>query len=76
MENSLLLERFCSRLVAMERRSPLTAQTYGLEIRRFLEYLEAEQVAVAAVDSFRLSAYLEKRRETEGIDSRSAAKAI
>ena len=60
----------------MERRSPLTAETYRFEIRRFLEYLEAEKIAVAAVTSQDLTAYLEKRREADHIDSRSAAKAI
>jgi integrase/recombinase XerD len=76
MENPLLLEKFRLRLVAMERRSPLTAETYRLEIRRFLEYLETENNALAAVDPSGLAAYLEKRRETDHIDSRSAAKAV
>jgi integrase/recombinase XerD len=76
MENPSLLEKFCSRLVAMERRSPLTAETYRLEIRRFLEYLDTEKIAVSAVDSLQLTAYLEKRREADHIDSRSTAKAV
>ena len=76
MEDRSLLEKFCSRLVAMERRSPLTAVTYRLEIRRFLEYLETEHISIAAVDSALLTGYLEKRRETDHIDSRSTAKAV
>jgi integrase/recombinase XerD len=75
-ENSGLLARFYSRLIALERRSPLTAETYRLEIRRFLEYLGAEQKTVAAVASGDLSGYLEKRRDVDRIDSRSAAKAV
>ena len=76
MENPELLERFYSRLLAIERRSPLTAETYRLEIRRFLEYLEGEKISAASVDSNGLSAYLEKRGDEDGIDSRSAAKAV
>jgi integrase/recombinase XerD len=60
----------------MERRSPLTAATYRLEIRRFLEYLAARRIEVAAVSSAEVTAYLEKRRETDHIDSRSTAKAL
>jgi integrase/recombinase XerD len=58
-----LLERFYSRLIAMERRSLMTAQTYRFEIRRFLEWIETEGLEVAAVDSLGLSRYLEERRE-------------
>jgi integrase/recombinase XerD len=76
MENQALLEKFCSRLVAVERRSPLTAETYRLEIRRFLEYLETERTSPGAVDSSLLAAYLAKRRETDHIASRSTAKAV
>ncbi|GHV77257.1 tyrosine recombinase XerD [Spirochaetia bacterium] len=71
-----LLERFYSRLIAMERRSPMTAQTYRFEIRRFLEWLPAEGLMVETVDSLGISRYLEERREKDHIDSRSAAKAI
>jgi integrase/recombinase XerD len=76
MGNHLLLDRFRSRLVAMERRSPLTAETYRLEIRRFLEYLEREKIDLAAVNASQLTGYLEKRRDTDHIDSRSTAKAV
>lgn len=71
-----MLERFYSRLIAMERRSPMTAQTYRFEIRRFLEFLDAEGLSVETVDSLGISRYLEDRREKDHIDSRSAAKAI
>lgn len=76
LEHQALLERYCSRLIAMERRSPLTAATYKLEIRHFLEYLSAENIPVAAVSSGDIAAYLKMRRDTDCIDSRSTAKAI
>jgi integrase/recombinase XerD len=60
----------------MERRSPLTAQTYRFEIRRFLEWIEAEGLPVETVGSLDISRYLQDRREKDSIDSRSAAKAI
>jgi integrase/recombinase XerD len=76
LSNPKLLERFYSRLIAMERRSPMTAQTYRFEIRRFLEFLDAEGLSVETVDSLGVSRYLEDRREKDTINSRSAAKAI
>jgi integrase/recombinase XerD len=76
VNNSSLPAQYHSRLIALERRSPLTAETYGLEIRRFLEWLAAEGLEVAAVDAEGISRYLELRRNADGIDSRSAAKAI
>jgi integrase/recombinase XerD len=71
-----LLERFYSRLIAMERHSPMTAQTYRFEIRRFLEWLGSAGLGVETVDSLEISRYLDERRTRDGIDSRSTAKAI
>jgi integrase/recombinase XerD len=76
LEETRLLERYRSRLLAIERRSPLTAETYRLEIRRFLEYAEGKKLEVTTINSASLAAYLEERGEKDGIDSRSAAKAI
>ncbi|MDR2404108.1 MAG: tyrosine recombinase [Spirochaetaceae bacterium] len=76
MDGQALLKRYRSRLLLMERRSPLTAETYGLEIRHFLDWLVKEGLEVAGVDSSALAQYLDLRRERDGIDSRSAAKAI
>ena len=105
MEKSSLLERYYSRLIALERKSPLTAETYRFEIRMFLDWLDAEGLSLitgktaAAVspngkpegisdghtvgisdrhtvgisDVIR---YLVHRRNTDGLDSRSVAKAI
>jgi integrase/recombinase XerD len=71
-----LLERFYSRLIAMERLSVMTAQTYRFEIRRFLEWLDSERLALETVDSLEISRYLGERREKNIRNSRSAAKAI
>jgi integrase/recombinase XerD len=76
VEKQTLLERFCCSLVAVERRSPLTAETYGIEIRRFLEWLESQNTGIETVNAAFLSAYLEKRISADGIDPRSSAKAI
>jgi integrase/recombinase XerD len=71
-----LLEDYHSRLITLEGRAPLTAGTYRLEIRRFLEWLGGEGIPVEAAGLDALSRYLEARREGDHIDSRSAAKAI
>jgi integrase/recombinase XerD len=71
-----LLGHYNSRLLALERRSLLTAQTYCFEAKRFLEWLESSGQQVETVDSLSISRYLEERRSRDGIDSRSTAKAI
>ncbi|GHU01718.1 tyrosine recombinase XerD [Spirochaetia bacterium] len=76
MSKQPLLEQYHSRLIALEGRARLTAETYGLEIRRFLEWLAAENLAVETAAMPELSRYLDMRRTTGHIDSRSAAKAI
>jgi integrase/recombinase XerD len=76
VKNQLLLDRFYSRLLALERRSRLTAETYKFEIRRFLEYLEAGNLELSGVSPELLSRYLEFRRREDGINSPSVAKAL
>ncbi|MDR1637887.1 MAG: tyrosine-type recombinase/integrase, partial [Treponema sp.] len=76
MDNSNLLRQYYSRLIALERRSRLTAETYALEIRNFLGWLEREGLDPAAADPPSLVRYLEYRRNLEGIDPRSTAKAV
>jgi integrase/recombinase XerD len=71
-----LLERFYSRLIAMERLSLTTAQTYYFEARRFLEWLSAAGFEVETVDSLELSRYLGEGRGKNTKNSRSTAKAI
>jgi len=76
LEKTELLSRFCSRLVAVEKRAVLTRECYRLEIKRFLDFLETENIPLEKADTGVLSAYLAARRNTDKIDSRSAAKAI
>jgi len=76
VNNQSLLERYHSRLIALERRAPLTAETYRFEIRRFLEWLEGEKLSPGAAGVSDVTRYLAHRRDVDGIDSRSVAKAI
>jgi integrase/recombinase XerD len=85
VDRQALLDRYHSRLIALERRAPLTAETYCAEIRRFLLWLEKEKLSAGRggdehaerqADVSDLSRYLEYRRNVDGIDSRSAAKAV
>lgn len=76
MDKNALLSRFCSRLIAIEKRSALTKECYRLEISRFLDFLEEGNIPLAKSDAGALSAYLQERRERDKIDSRSTAKAI
>jgi len=76
LEKSELLKKFCSRLVAIERRSVLTKECYRFEIKKFLDFIEEKKTALGDVDPAFLSAYLAARKSADKIDSRSAAKAI
>jgi integrase/recombinase XerD len=62
--------------MVMERRAARTAETYRIEIRRFLAWLSREGLDAGTVDTAALSRYMEFRRNRDGIDSRSAAKAV
>jgi len=76
LEKAVLLKRFCSRLVAIERRSSLTKECYRFEIKRFLEFLEDRKIPLADVDASRLTEYLAMRSKVNEIEPRSTAKAI
>ncbi|MDR0313293.1 MAG: tyrosine-type recombinase/integrase [Treponema sp.] len=81
MDKQALLKHYYSHLIALERRAPLTAETYRLEIRRFLDWLSNNKVKMAGSTSNSLefsdvSSYLDYRRSVDGIDNRSAAKAV
>nr|AGS54386.1 tyrosine recombinase XerD [uncultured bacterium contig00015] len=76
MDKNELLTRFCSRLVAIERRSRLTTECYRLEIRHFLDFLESQEKPLCDVDAPFLSSYLAMRRNIDNIDPRTTAKAI
>lgn len=76
VNHQAFLEQYYSRLITLERRAPLTAETYRFEIRRFLAWLEQESYTLETADTQALFRYLEKRRTLDGIGSRSASKAI
>jgi integrase/recombinase XerD len=76
MEDQRILERYRSRLVALERRAPLTAEAYIFEIRRFSAWLEGAQKRLMDTDPDDLTNYLEHRRDHDGLDGRSIAKAV
>ena len=76
MNKTELLNRYFSRLIAIERRALLTAQTYRLEMHKFLDYIDSKKLDAAQLSPSELSAYLETRRKTDHIDSRSIAKAV
>ena len=56
MEKSVLLKRYCSRLVAMERRAVLTKESYRHEIKRFLDFLETKEISLGDADAGFLNA--------------------
>jgi len=76
LDNSVILKRFCSRLIAIERHALLTKECYRFEIKRFLIFLEAENKQLCDVDASFLTAYLVMRSNNDEIKPRSAAKAI
>jgi len=76
LEKNELLDRFCSRLAAIERRAVLTRECYRFEIRRFLDFLDTENLSLENADAGILSSYLAMRRDIDKIDSRSTAKAV
>ncbi|MDR2783280.1 MAG: tyrosine recombinase [Treponema sp.] len=71
-----ILEKYRTRLVAMERHSVLTASTYESEIQFFLQWLDGESLDISQIQAADLGAYLEKRRSVNNIDGRTAAKVI
>ncbi|MDR3160402.1 MAG: tyrosine recombinase [Spirochaetaceae bacterium] len=76
MRDGSLLEGYAARLLALERRSPSTAETYRLEIRRFLGWLEEKHIPLSEAGSLSLAEYLDFRGSYDGLDPRSTAKAI
>ena len=75
-EKAPVLRKFCTRLAAIERRSPLTVAAYEQELRYFLEYAGAYGFKPEAAEPENLSAYLGWRKEQHMISVRSTAKAI
>ena len=62
--------------LALERNlSPRTRDAYGRDLRQFAAWLEAEQLALDAVDRPAVRGYLGSRRDA-GLSARSAARAL
>jgi integrase/recombinase XerD len=76
LKNSDILARYCSRLLAIERRSLLTKECYRLEIKEFLEYLESKKTPLENTDTEFLTGYLVMRKNVDNIKPRSIAKVI
>jgi integrase/recombinase XerD len=76
LEKSDILKRYCSHLIAIERRAVLTKECYRLEIKRFLDYLDVVNVSLNDVETKTLIDYLSKRRNEDKVDSQSTAKSI
>ncbi len=76
MKDPAIMERYHSRLLALERRAPLTAETYETEVRHLLEWIELNDLDLMCIDGTGISGYLDHRRVQDGLDSRSIAKAI
>ena len=76
MEKRPVLKKFCVRLAAVERRSPLTVAAYGQETGRFLEYLDANGMDIKTVNPDQIAGYLGYRKGHDRVGARSLAKAI
>ena len=76
MKKKDLLAMFCSRLVAIERKSQLTKECYRIEIRHFLTFIESEGILLGNVNADILTSYLAMRQKSKEIKSRTTAKAI
>ena len=76
MEKAEIIKRYCSHLIAIERRALLTKECYRLEIKRFMEFLEEKKLSLAAANTSVLVDYLVARAGEDQIDSGTTAKAI
>ena len=76
MDNLILLKKFCSRLVAVERKALLTRDSYKFEIKRFLDFIEAKNISIENTDAAVLSEYIVMRHKENQLDSRSVSKAV
>jgi len=76
LNNTALVTRYCSRIVAIERRAVLTKECYRSEIIKFLNFLEAKKIPLETTDAAVLVDYLDMRSNMNKIESRTTAKAI
>lgn len=75
-ERNNILQAYRARLLTIERLSKISAETYIIEIKLFLSYIEVQNVSLASLDAQFILCYLESRREKNKLDNRSIAKAI
>jgi len=76
LEKAEIIKRYCSHLVAIERRAFLTKECYRLEIKRFMNFLERKNISVASVNTSVLVDYLVMRSAEDRINPGTTAKAI
>ena len=76
MEKTEVIKRFCSRLVAIEKRAELTKECYRFEISRFLNFLEEKNILIENIEASCLFDYISMRKNTDKIEAISIAKAI
>ena len=80
MEKAELIKRYCSRLIAIERRAVLTKESYRFEIKKFLNYLDIKHTILADTDAEFLIEYITMRKKdnvyNEEIDPRTIARII
>ncbi len=76
MTNSQLVERFRDYLLVELHLAEATVETYFRECRIFSEYLDEQGQSLASADPQMIAAFLMRRQEVSGIDSRTVAKAV
>jgi integrase/recombinase XerD len=76
MDDFRLVEGYRSRLVATERRAPLTVEAYLSEIRGFLAWTADAGLTPEKAGAADLARYLRDRADVDGLDPRSIAKAV
>ena len=70
------MERYCVYLAASEHRLPLTVYTYKLEISRFLEYIDEQEIQLEDVTADNITWFLSKLKEGANINSRTVSKTL
>ncbi len=70
-----LVADYLAHLVVERRMSPRTVESYGRDLRQFIEWLAAERLDLGHVSRADLRTYLGRRRD-DGLSARSAARAL
>ncbi len=69
------VQDYLAHLVVERRMSPRTVESYGRDLRQFLDWLEAERLDLALIARADLRTYLGRRRD-DGLSARSTARAL